>query len=64
MTTQRFKLGDRVIKSKGDYTFTGEIRAAFTKASGAIRYVVENPDGILHIFSDSNLEPYDYPKPH
>jgi len=49
------KEGDKVIKVAGDYTFSGIIVAKFKKKSGAIRYVVENNDGILHIFSEKNL---------
>jgi hypothetical protein len=50
-----FKVGDRVEKGVGDYAFNGEVRAVFEKRSGAVRYVVENGDGILHIFSAQQL---------
>ena len=52
-----FNIGDLVIKNTGDYKFTGIIVAKFKKLSGQVRYVVENPDGILHIFSTNNLKP-------
>ena len=48
-------LYSRVIKDGGDYTFEGEVRCIFTKRSGAIRYVVENDAGIVHIFSAKNI---------
>jgi hypothetical protein len=50
-----FDVGDHVSKLRGDYSFEGVIVAAFNKLSGARRYVVENRDGVLHIFSGSNL---------
>lgn len=47
--------GDRVIKDGGDYRFEGEIRACFYKKNGKVRYVVENADGVLHIFNRQQL---------
>ena len=44
-----------VTKQGGDYSFAGPVVAAFHKASGADRYVVEDDRGILHIFGPSNL---------
>ena len=52
----RFKIGDRVNKITGDYKFQGTVVAAFTRLNGLERYVVENGDGILHIFSEKNLD--------
>ncbi len=52
----RFDVGDHVRKVGGDYQFVGIIVAAFLKVSGARRLVVEDDRGILHIFSDKNLE--------
>lgn len=54
-----FEIGDAVIKTKGDYIFAGIVVAKFTKLSSAVRYVVENQDGILHIFSDASLEKWE-----
>ena len=48
-------IGDTVEKTTGDYVFKGIIVAKFYKLSGAERFVVENQDGILHIFSRKNL---------
>lgn len=48
-------IGDKVTKVTGDYKFQGVIVAKFTKLDGKVRYVVENVDGILHIFSEKNL---------
>lgn len=55
MSTEAFKEGDRVKKIGGDYTFVGVVVAAFKKLSGKQRYVVENTEGILHVFSDKQL---------
>ena len=48
--------GNSVRKVTGDYKFEGIIVSVFKKLSGKIRLVVENPDGILHIYSEKNLE--------
>ena len=50
-----FDLGQLVKRTGGDYEFVGMVVARFTKISGAVRYVVENNDRILHIFSARNL---------
>lgn len=55
MEKSEFKIGDTVKKVTGDYFFMGIVVASFTKLDGKIRVVVENPDGILHIFSEANL---------
>ncbi len=52
-----FVVHDHVKKDDGDYTFHGVVVAVFHKLSGAVRYVVENDDGVLHIFSEKNLKP-------
>lgn len=52
----KFKVGDVVEKTKGDYYFMGWVVAAFTKVNGAERYVVENQAGILHVYSEGNLD--------
>lgn len=55
----KFKVGDKICKPKG-YTFNGEVRSVFTTVSGEIRVVAEltteNGLGMLHIFSESQLE--------
>jgi hypothetical protein len=56
----KFNIGEEVEKITGDYTFEGQVRCAFTKRNGAWRYVVENPDGLLHIFSDGNLQSHSH----
>lgn len=50
-----FKQGDKVHKVGGDYIFQGVVVAVFTKLSGAIRYVVEDDRGVLHVYSNKNL---------
>lgn len=57
MTT--FRVGDMVQKVTGDYKFIGWVVAVFEKRNGATRYVVENQDCVLHIFSDVNLIRYE-----
>jgi hypothetical protein len=54
--TFKFNVGEKVRKVSGDYRFVGHVVAAFQKLSGQIRYVVEDDRGILHIFSEANLE--------
>ena len=49
-------IGDKVIKVTGDYTFNGIVVSKFNKLNGIERYVVENKEGILHIFSDKQLK--------
>lgn len=58
-------VGDRIEKRGGDYRFAGEVVAVFNKRNGVVRYVVENDDGILHIFSAANLQQASKPiEPH
>ena len=52
----KFTVGDLVEKVGGDYTFSGQVVAVFEKISGQVRIVVEDDRGILHIFSEKNLE--------
>lgn len=49
-------VGKTVSKVNGDYKFEGRIVSVFAKCNGVIRLVVQNADGILHIFSENNLE--------
>lgn len=53
-----FKIDDPVEKTGGDYELRGTVVAAFRKASGQVRYVVEadSPRGLLHIYSAKNLK--------
>jgi len=51
----KFKVGDRVEKVTGDYKFEGFVVSVFQRRNGLWRLVVENPAGILHIYSESNL---------
>lgn len=50
------KIGDKVKKVTGDYSFEGAVVSVFEKLSGKVRVVVEDDRGILHIFSENNLE--------
>jgi hypothetical protein len=49
-------IGDRVVKTGGDYTFEGIIIAVFQKRSGAIRYVVEDDRGLIMIMNPQQLK--------
>lgn len=51
-----FAEGERVIKDTGDYTFDGIILSVFRNRSGSPRYVVENEEGIIHIFNHNQLK--------
>ena len=50
------QIGDAVKKIGGDYKFKGKIVVVFLKLSKVVRVVVENKDGVLHIFSPSQLK--------
>lgn len=56
MSEANFEVGDAVVKAGGDYYFNGHVVAVFAKRSGAVRVVVENDEGILHIFNPRQLE--------
>jgi hypothetical protein len=52
----KFKVGDKVHKPNG-YKFPGIVVSNFTTTSGEKRVVAELEDnGMLHIFSESQLE--------
>ena len=51
-----FKVGDSVSKVGGDYRFDGVVVAVFEKLSGAVRLVVEDDRGVLHVYSEKNLK--------
>ena len=53
------RVGDRVIKNSGDYTFEGEVVAVVHKRSGDVRYVVEDDRGLLMIMSLGQLASYE-----
>ena len=56
MISFKFEIGDRVYKPKG-YKFPGIVVSNFITTSGEIRVVAELEDnGMLHIFSESQLE--------
>jgi hypothetical protein len=48
-----FNVGDKVIKSGGDYTFEGTVVSIFQKLDGSIRYVIEDSRGILFLMKSS-----------
>ena len=51
------KVGEQVLKEGGDYRFRGQVIAVFKKKNGIdTRVVVENEDGILHIFNPGQLK--------
>lgn len=53
----KFAVGDEVHKLGGDYTFQGWIVSRWTKRGNpnAIRYDVENPEGLVHIMNEKQL---------
>ena len=52
----KFEIGSRVVKCRGDYIATGEVRSAYTTKSGKARYVVEyDALPLQHIHSDKDL---------
>jgi len=51
----KFKVGDKVEKVGGDYTFVGHVVATFPKLSGVIRLVVEDDRGVLHVYGEKIL---------
>lgn len=59
LTQFPFTPGDRVVKSSGDYTLSGEVRAAFLTKAGKVRFVVDHSPaapGLLHIYGPANIE--------
>ena len=56
MDNNTFKVNDKVSKVGGDYTFDGTVVSIFPKLSGAIRVVVEDDRGVLHVYSEKNLK--------
>lgn len=50
-----FPAGTEVEKLGGDYTFAGPVVGVARKLSGAVRYVVEDDRGALHIFRGEQL---------
>jgi hypothetical protein len=51
----KFKVGDQVEKTSGDYIFSGQVVSVFRKRGGEERCVVESDEGLLHIFNEGNL---------
>jgi len=51
----KFKVGEKVEKVGGDYTFVGHVVATFPKLSGVIRLVVEDDRGVLHVYGEKIL---------
>ena len=55
-----YKVGDLVEKVGGDYTFVGIVVAVFEKLSGAIRLVIEDDRGVLHVYNEKILRLVDH----
>lgn len=51
----KFKIGDKVYKNKG-YKFEGVVVSVFTTLAGLVRIVVDNGDGMLHIFNEDQMD--------
>ena len=54
IVNKELKVGDSVSKVKG-YKYDGVIVAKFETLAGKERLVVDNRDGMLHIFNESQL---------
>lgn len=54
--TYKFQVGDSVEKNSGDYFYEGVVVSRFQKLSGAVRYVIENEDGVLMIMNEGQLK--------
>jgi hypothetical protein len=50
-----FNYYDEVEKTGGDYYFRGLVTCMFRKRKGPWRVIVENDDGVVHIFSPRQL---------
>ncbi len=55
LTAEPLFVDNKVFKSGGDYYFEGVVVAVFKKRNGVWRVVVENKDGVLHIFNPKQL---------
>ena len=55
-----YKVGDLVEKVGGDYTFVGHVVSVFEKLSGAIRLVIEDDRGVLHVYNEKILRLVDH----
>ena len=51
----RHKEGDYVVIDLGDSLSKGCVVSVFAKLSGAIRYVIENDDGVLTIHKEQEF---------
>ena len=51
----KFFKGEFVAKYTGDYRYKGWVVGRIKKRNGLQRYVVENEDGMLFIFSEAQL---------
>ena len=56
MNIPTFVVGDPVEKVGGDYQFEGSVVSVFKKLSGITRLVVEDDRGVLHVYSEGNLQ--------
>lgn len=55
--SMNFEIGDNVTKVTGDYKFSGVVIACCLKRDGVTeRVIVENADGVVHIFSPKQLQ--------
>ena len=55
-----YKVGGLVEKVGGDYTFVGHVVSVFEKLSGAIRLVIEDDRGVLHVYNEKILRLVDH----
>jgi len=62
--TPPFTVGDIVEKVSGAAYDRGEVRSVFKNQAGEFRVMVENPWHQLHVYSPSQLRPWDGVKRH
>ena len=52
-----FQIGDKVqVLCRDHQLFDGVVVSVFKRLSGALRYVIEDDHGQLHIFGEPNLQ--------
>lgn len=55
MAERPLVVGDLVKKTGGDFSYRGTVVATFKKLAGIEKVVVESKEGVLHVFSPSEL---------
>lgn len=56
--TEVFKVGDEVMNKTSKFKFKCIVRARFKISTGGERYIVEDNNGVLHIWITTNVVKY------